>query len=140
MVNFTNENLTDAVVASFDGCPNPRLKTVVTSLMRHAHAVDRREPMTPLRLPDSAQSLQALLGHDKLGSTARYTRVATGMIAAVTSPLDLLAETEKTPNAGGRPRLRSGPWCDRRWRSRTSFAITVRHGAPPMPDISALRR
>jgi hypothetical protein len=31
------------------------------------------------------------LGHDKLDTTARYTRVATGMIAAIESPLDLLS-------------------------------------------------
>jgi hypothetical protein len=31
---------------------------------------------------------QALLGHSKLTTTARYASVATGMIAAVDSPLD----------------------------------------------------
>jgi site-specific recombinase XerC len=31
---------------------------------------------------------QALLGHAKLTTTARYASVATGMIAAVDSPLD----------------------------------------------------
>jgi integrase/recombinase XerD len=35
------------------------------------------------------------LGHDKLETTARYTRVATGMIANVTSPLDLLGQPRK---------------------------------------------
>ena len=36
-----------------------------------------------------------LLGHDKLETTARYTRVATGMIANVASPLDLLGQPRK---------------------------------------------
>ena len=35
------------------------------------------------------------LGHDKLDTTARYTRVATGLIAAVKSPLDLLPQPRK---------------------------------------------
>ena len=37
------------------------------------------------------------LGHDKLETTARYTRVATGMIAGVESPLDLLSQPRKKP-------------------------------------------
>ena len=35
------------------------------------------------------------LGHDKLDTTARYTRVATGMIARIKSPLDLLSQPRK---------------------------------------------
>jgi hypothetical protein len=37
------------------------------------------------------------LGHDKLETTARYTRVATGMIANIKSPLDLLSEPRRKP-------------------------------------------
>ena len=37
------------------------------------------------------------LGHDKLDTTARYTRVATGMIAGIKSPLDLLSQPRKKP-------------------------------------------
>jgi len=40
------------------------------------------------------------LGHDKLDTTARYTRVATGMIAGVESPLDLLSQPRKKPKKG----------------------------------------
>ncbi len=41
--------------------------------------------------------IQALLGHAKLDATARYTGVATGMIASIESPLDLLAQSRKKP-------------------------------------------
>jgi integrase/recombinase XerD len=66
-------------------------KHITPHTLRHSFATHLLEAGTDIRV------IQALLGHDKLGSTARYTRVATGMIAAVRSPLDLLAETGKTP-------------------------------------------
>ena len=39
--------------------------------------------------------IQALLGHGKLETTARSMRVATGMIAGIESPLDLLSQPRK---------------------------------------------
>ena len=46
--------------------------------------------------------IQAMLGHSKLDVTARYTQVATKMIAKVENPLDLLAPT---PRKGTKDRV-----------------------------------
>jgi integrase/recombinase XerD len=66
-------------------------KGVTLHALRHSFATHLLERGTDIRI------IQALLGHDKLDTTARYTRVATGMIAAIESPLDLLAQPRKKP-------------------------------------------
>ena len=57
-------------------------KPVTLHSLRHSFATHLLERGVDIRV------IQALLGHHKLETTARYARVATGMIAAVTSPLD----------------------------------------------------
>ena len=64
-------------------------KSVSLHALRHSFATHLLERGTDIRV------IQALLGHDKLDTTARYTRVATGMIAKIESPLDLLAHSRK---------------------------------------------
>ena len=64
-------------------------KGVTLHALRHSFATHLLERGTDIR------KIQALLGHDKLDTTARYTRVATGMIANIESPLDLLAQPRK---------------------------------------------
>jgi integrase/recombinase XerD len=61
-------------------------KSVTLHALRHSFATHLLERGTDIRI------IQALLGHDKLETTARYTRVATGMIANIKSPLDLLSQ------------------------------------------------
>ena len=67
-------------------------KTVTLHSLRHSFATHLLERGTDIRV------IQALLGHAKLDATARYTRVATAMISAVESPLDLLSEPRRKPN------------------------------------------
>ena len=64
-------------------------KSVTLHTLRHSFATHLLERGADIRI------IQALLGHHKLDTTARYTRVATGMIARIESPLDLLSQPRK---------------------------------------------
>jgi integrase/recombinase XerD len=66
-------------------------KSVPLHVLRHSFATHLLDRGTDIRI------IQALLGHEKLDTTARYTRVATGMIANIKSPLDMLAQPRKKP-------------------------------------------
>ena len=74
-------------------------KRVCPHSLRHGFATRLLERVADIRI------IQALLGHEKLDTTARYTRVATGMIANIKSPLDLLSQPRKKPkkNPGKKP-------------------------------------
>ena len=72
-------------------------KHVTPHSLRHSFATHLLERGTDIRY------IQALLGHDKLDTTARYTRVATGAIAAIEGPLDLLSKP------GGKKRKKAKP-------------------------------
>jgi len=65
-------------------------KPVTLHSLRHSFATHLLERGIDIRV------IQALLGHTKLDTTARYTRVATGLIADIESPLDRLSEPSKS--------------------------------------------
>ena len=71
-------------------------KPVTPHSLRHAFAVHLLESGTNVR------TIQLLLGHRSMGTTARYLRIATSKVCATSSPLDLLprpvpAEPEPVP-------------------------------------------
>jgi site-specific recombinase XerD len=82
-------------------------KKLTLHALRHSFATHLYDRGVDIR------TIQALLGHEKLETTARYTRVATGLITAVESPLDQLslprqrsikkAKRRKNNNPNGRP-------------------------------------
>ena len=71
-------------------------KAVTLHALRHSFATHLLERGTDIRI------IPALMGHHKLDTTARYTRVATGMIAGIESPLDLLSQPRKKPRKSRR--------------------------------------
>ncbi len=70
-------------------------KPVTLHTLRHSFATHLLERGVDIRVT------QALLGHTKLTTTARYASVATGMISAVDSPLDDLTQGKRKKGKAG---------------------------------------
>ena len=71
-------------------------KKITLHSLRHSFATHLFDRGVDIR------TIQALLGHEKLETTARYTRVATGLITAVESPLDKLSMPHKARRKRGK--------------------------------------
>ena len=73
-------------------------KKLTLHTLRHSFATHLYDRGVDIR------TIQALLGHEKLETTARYTRVATGLITAVESPLDQLLMPGKKAKRRNKPK------------------------------------
>ncbi|MBI1788119.1 MAG: site-specific integrase [Acidobacteria bacterium] len=74
-------------------------KRITAHTLRHSFATHLLENGEDIRV------IQVLLGHRRIDTTARYTSVTMGKIAATTSPLDRLPEPSRRKR--GRPRKNS---------------------------------
>ena len=84
--HITTEAVEDACqeARQASGIPKP----ITPHSMRHAFAVHLLERGTDVR------TIQLLLGHRSLATTARYLRIATNKVCSTTSPFDLLPQPE----------------------------------------------
>jgi len=94
----TNHHITSGSVsqACRDAAQQSGLtKRVTAHILRHSFATHLLEQGTDTRV------IQVLLGHSRIDTTARYTRVSAQVVASTASPLDALVQPAKKQKAAG---------------------------------------
>ena len=133
MRDLTEENVTDAVLAKIEGIENPRLKQIVTSAIRHAHAFARDVELRPDELFQAAQFLTAI---GKISDQTRHEFLLLSDTLGLTMLVDTM-QSRKPPEAtetsllgpfyrADAPEVVNGDNID---RGDTGGAPTVVHGS-----------
>ncbi len=88
MRNVTADTITQAVVRSFDGTADPRLRLIVEKLVHHLHAFAREVNLTPAEWKAGIDFLHRA---GKISSDARNEFILASDVLGLSSLVDLLA-------------------------------------------------
>ena len=102
MRNVNADSITQAVVRSFDGAADPRLREIVGKLVQHLHAFAREVKLTP---EEWQRGIAFLHAAGKISTDARNEFVLMSDVMGLSSLVDLLAS-----GAGATERSALGPF------------------------------
>lgn len=113
MRNVTRDNITQAVIRSFEGAENERLKFLVARLVDHLHAYAREVSLTP---EEWKAAIDFLYRAGKISDEGRNEFILTSDVLGLSSLIDILqtgaGATERSAlgpfHAEGSPRLEVG--------------------------------
>jgi len=113
MRNVNADSITRAVIRSFDGAADPRLREIIEKLLQHLHAFARETRLTP---EEWQRGIAFLHAAGKISSDARNEFVLLSDVMGLSSLVDLLASgtgaTERSAlgpfHAEGSPMLEVG--------------------------------
>jgi protocatechuate 3,4-dioxygenase beta subunit len=93
MRNVNADNITQAVIRSFDGAADPRLREIVASLVEHLHAFAREVKLSP---GEWQRGIAFLHAAGKISTDARNEFVLLSDVMGLSSLVDLLASSSGT--------------------------------------------